>query len=138
MITCKDNYRPIALTSVCSKILEIILLGRVECNLYTSHNQFGFKNRHSTDMCVYSLKETINFYISNASPVYVCFLDASKAFDRINHWLLFDKLLKRNVNAVVVKLLLYWYRNQEFCVRWGNTLSLSFSAINGVRQGGII
>ena len=42
------NYRHIALATVYSKILERILLNRLEEYLCTSHNQFGFKRGHST------------------------------------------------------------------------------------------
>ena len=66
------------------------------------------------------------------------FLDASKAFDRLNHWLLFDKLITRGIPLIVIRILVYWYSNQQFCVRWVNTLSAEFYVTNGVRQGGIL
>ena len=87
----KDNYRPVAVTSVVSKIIELILLDRLHEILVTVCNHFGFKNKHGTDMCVFSLKQVIEYYNSRSSPVYVCYIDASKAFDRINHWCLFKK-----------------------------------------------
>jgi len=58
------------------------------------------------------------------------------AFDRINHWCLFKKLIERNI--IVIRLLIFWYCNQSFCVRWGNTISNYFTVSNGVRQGGIL
>ena len=36
----------------------------------------------------------------------------------------------------IVKLFIYWYREQEFMVRWGNSLSMTFCCSNGIRQGG--
>ena len=90
-ISDKGNYRPIALASVISKVLEMALLVKLEKYLYSSNYQFGFKPKHSTDLCIYSLKEVIEFYKSQSSSVYVCFMDASKAFDRVNHWTLFKK-----------------------------------------------
>ena len=83
-ISDKGNYRPsIALASVISKVFEIALLVKLERYLYSSDYQFGFKPKHSTDLCIYTLTEVIEFYKS--SSVYVCFMDASKAFDRVNH-----------------------------------------------------
>ena len=56
-ITSKDNNRPIALASVMYKVLEMILLARLEVFLLTKDNQFGFKKKHGTDMCIFALKE---------------------------------------------------------------------------------
>ena len=44
-----DNYRPIALASVISKVLERVLLDRLSPYLGTTDNQFGFKAKHGTD-----------------------------------------------------------------------------------------
>ena len=137
-INSKDNYRPIAIASNISKLLEILLLERLSNYLLTSSNQFGFKAKHSTDACIYVLKEAVDFYVSQQSSVYLCFLDASKAFDRVNHHVLFDKLIKRGVPSYLVRILCYWYTNQKMSVRWGSIISDSFNVSNGVRQGGIL
>ena len=50
------NYRPIALTSVISKLLEHFILSRIETFLHTTHKQFGFKAQHSLDMCAFFAK----------------------------------------------------------------------------------
>ena len=65
-ISDKGNYRPIALASVISKVLEMALLVKLEKYLYSSDYQFGFKPKHSTDLCIYSLKEVIEFYKSQS------------------------------------------------------------------------
>jgi len=137
-ITDRSNYRPIALTSDISKVLEGILLSKLEIYLYTTDYQFGFKPKHSTDMCIYTLKETISYYHKRSSHIFVCFMDASKAFDKINHWILFRKLSERGVPVILVRLLITWYRCQTVCVRWGTYLSEVFQVNNGVRQGGIL
>ena len=88
-IMSKDNYRPIALASIVSKVLEKILLNRLYIFLDTCSNQFGFKKKHSTDQCVFVLKELIDSYRMLNGSVFTCFLDASKAFDReITHYYL--------------------------------------------------
>ena len=57
----KDNYRPIALASIVSKVAEsIIILNPISCYLDTCPNQFGFKRNHGTDWCIYVLKEIID------------------------------------------------------------------------------
>ena len=78
-INSKDNYRPIALASVLSKVLEYIILDRIEMYLVTQDNQYGFKRTHGTDLCIYALKEIIHVmrYRNLNSTVFLCFLDAS-------------------------------------------------------------
>ena len=137
-INSKDNYRPIAIASIMSKLLEKLLLERLNNYFFTSSHQFGFKPKHSTDACIYVLKETINSYVEKQSSVYLCFLDASKAFDRVNHYKLFHKLINRGVPGYLVRILAFWYSNQTMCVRWGSMISKGFKVTNGVRQGGIL
>jgi hypothetical protein len=135
-ITDKDNYRPIAITCVFSKILESVLLEKYKCYCNTSYNQFGYKSKHSTDQCIFIIKEMIDYYNTSNSPLYICFIDASKAFDRLDHVMLFDKLLNRGVPQTVVRLLCTWYTHQQFFVKWCDCVSQPFTASNGVRQGG--
>jgi hypothetical protein len=100
----KNNYRPISLVTVSSKIYELVLLNHLESFIETSDNQYGFKRKHGTDMCIYSLKNVIQYYKEHRSPVFACFLDASKAFDRVNY---FSKLIKNGAPLLIVRLLCY-------------------------------
>ena len=90
-----NNYRPIALVTAASKILELVLLNYIESLIDTSHTQFGFKRKHATDLCIYFLKMLYNYNRQYNSPVFTCFLDASRAFDRVNYWTLFNKINTR-------------------------------------------
>ena len=137
-ISDSDNYRPIALTNVASKIMEVIILSKYKMSFVTQSNQFGFKIGHSTDTCVFTMKSVIDYYISLASPVYICYLDASKAFDRVEHCNLFSKLMSRKLPKIVVRLLFNWYCTQMFTIKWGSTYSDPFTVTNGVRQGGVL
>ena len=137
-ITDSNNYRPIALATIVSKLFESVILMKCEQYLTTSANQFGFKTGHSTDLCIYALKKFIEHYKSRNTTVFVTFLDASKAFDRIDHWLLFKKLISKDVPLFRIRLLVYWYSHQQMCVRWGNIVSSCFCVSNGVKQGGIL
>ena len=87
-----NNYRPIAIATIVSKLCESIIIYKCEDFLYTCDNQFGFKLKHSTELCISTLKEFIDYYKQHSTTVFVTFLDASKAFDKINYWLLFQKL----------------------------------------------
>ena len=68
-ICSKSNYRPIALGSIVSTIFEKMLYDRISYALTTCSNQFGFKTKHSTDMCIYAFKEAVLKYRSLNSNV---------------------------------------------------------------------
>ena len=76
--------------------------------------------------------------MGKGSCVYTCFLDASKAFDRVNHSILFQKLSDKGVPGYLIHLLIFWYENQTMCIRWGSRMSEKFNVSNGVRQGSIL
>ena len=56
------------------------------------------------------------FLAKSDTPVYMCFLDAKNAVDRVYHWTLAKQLLDRNVLLHIVKLFIHWYGAQEFMV----------------------
>jgi hypothetical protein len=136
--TKMKNYRPIALATTLSKILERLLLSRVSKQLETCDNQFGYKKKIGTEMAIFSLKQIISYYINNDTPVYVTYLDASQAFNKVDHRLLIVKLIDRGFPNYFVNLLINWFDSQRFLVTWGNTKSQDFSVRQGVRQGGIL
>ena len=92
-----SNYRPIALASIMSKLSGEIILNHISDNFVTNPNQFGFKPKHNTEMCIFALKEAILKYRALNSNVYSSFSDAPKAFDRVNNSKLSGTLVKRDV-----------------------------------------
>ena len=56
-------------------------------------------------MCTNTLKKVVDYYTNCGSHVFVCFVDFSKAFDKVNYWKLFDKLLDDNIDRNIVSLL---------------------------------
>jgi Reverse transcriptase (RNA-dependent DNA polymerase) len=136
--TVSANYRGITLSSVFGRILDLIVLDRYSSVLQSDQLQFGFKAKHSTAMCTMVLREIINCYVSENSTVYCTFLDASKAFDKINYCRLFELLLRRRIPRTLLRLLLNIYTGQSVRVLWNGCLSSTFPVTNGVKQGGIL
>ena len=126
----KNNYRPIALVTAASKLFEICILEILETYLLTHDYQFAFKAKHSIDMCIFTVKTLIKYYTDQNTPVYTCLLDASKAFDRVNHWTLFAKLIESHAPLLIVRILLFWYQVQQVCIKWGKSLSQYFTICN--------
>ena len=88
------------------KFVEAILLDRIEMYMNTNPNQFGFKRKHGTGQCIYVIKEIIDLYRRLNESVFVCFLDASKAFVGVNHRTLFKQLDARGVPGYILLILI--------------------------------
>ena len=136
-IICSDNYRAITLNSLLCKVFDWIVLLKENKILRSCDLQFSFKEHASTTQCTFAMNEVISYYNSKGSDVFVVFLDATKAFDRIDFCKLFTKLLDRNMLPLLLRLLLYMYTNQNL-VRWGSIAGTKFGACNGVKQGAVL
>jgi len=132
------NFRGIALSSVYGKLFDNIVLFQFSDKLQTSQLQFGFKAKSSTNLCTFVLKEALSYYATNQSNVFCTFLDATKAFDRINYCKLFRLLLKRDLSACIVRVLICFYTNNFVRISWCGLFSEYFVATNGVKQGGVL
>ena len=89
-------------------------------------------------MCSMILKECISYYINNGGSVYCTFLDATKAFDRVEYSKLFRQLISRGLPPIIIRFLLNMYVGHVTRVEWNGIRSHSFSVCNGVKQGGIV
>ena len=132
-----NNYRGIALSSSIGKLFDWIYLKRNADKLDTSSLQFAFKPKLGTTMCTLTLKEVITHYMNNQSDVFSCFIDASKAFDRIRHDQLFTLLIERQVSAMDIRILMNQYKHQKIRTTWKGSMSETFTAMNGIRQGSV-
>ena len=51
-------------------------MSRLTRYLWTADSQFDFKQAHGTEMAIFALKQTVDFYHNQYTPVDMCFLDA--------------------------------------------------------------
>ena len=84
---------------------------------------------------IYSIRNIVDHYIRGQSTVSLCFVDLSKAFDKMNHYALFLKLLKRKLPLQIIDIFVHWFEASLTCVRWGSSLSHFVKLVSGVRQG---
>jgi len=110
---------------VLSKVFEHCVLRRFELYFKTSDNQFGFKKHLGCPHAIYTVRSVVNHYVSNgrSSTVNVCAIDISKAFDRVNNFGLFIKLMDRLLPVNVLLLLEDWFGKCFTCVKWDSLLS---------------
>ena len=133
-----NNYRGITISAMTSKVFEHVLKSEFSQHLNTSSYQFGCKSNNSTAHALFTLKETINYFIDHGSRVYCSFLDASKAFDRLVHSGLFLKLIERGTPKRFLDILIHWYNDLQCRVKWDGHHGEWFSISAGVRQGGVL
>ena len=137
-LTKLSNYRGISLSPVTAKLFEACLSNKFSCFLSSHNLQFGFKKNSSCASAIFVVQQAVNFFTTRGSDVYLSALDASKAFDRINHNILFQKLVGRNAPQCLMNIIKNWYHKLTAVVRWNSTLSYSFNLFCGVRQGGVL
>ena len=132
------KYRASALPTSVSKMFELTSQKRMSPNMNISDAQFGFNASHGTDMAIFCFKESDKKFLNCGSPAFICFLDATKAFDRENHTKLFNIWKTRKISEYWIGILFYWRSNWKYAVRWGNAISSHFEISNGIRQGAIL
>lgn len=133
-----SNYRAITISPCISKLFEMCLLEQYSNFLDSSPLQFGFKKKLGCSHAIYALNCVSEYFTQHGSNVNICLLDLSKAFDRVDHAVLFEKLSCKGLPSNVVQLLYSWYQRNNVFVRWRSGISKCFNLPTGVRQGGVL
>ena len=96
---CLNNYRPISLLPTISKIFERVMYTQLysyfNVNNLLSDQQYSFRSQHSTELACVKLVDYILKEIDNIRDIKIpasIFLDLSKAFDRLNFYILLRNL----------------------------------------------
>ena len=107
-----------------------------QCHVLKFHDLlFAYRANHSTVQCVSTIKEIISYYHINKSPVYMCMLDASKAFDKVN---LFNKLQLKGMCPLLLRFIINMYIGHNIRVKWNDCISHVYDVSNGVKQGSVM
>ncbi|CAF0764440.1 unnamed protein product [Brachionus calyciflorus] len=131
-----DNISPIAISDCLSNLFEAILLDILNKEHHDHQKQFGFKKNSSCQHAMWTLKQAIEISKRTKRCTYVCSLDASKAFDKVNRTILWKQLIKNKISPYVILSLINYYNDSFLLVNNNNSYSMSFKSTNGVKQGG--
>ena len=137
-----SNYRPIAITSCISKLLERIVFkyvfNFVHDHKIISNHQSGFQPNDSTINQLLSIYHTIISNLDKGKELRFVFCDISKAFDRVWHKGLLYKLESYGIKGSILK----WFesyltdRQQSVTVEGFKSNLRSLNA--GVPQGSVL
>ena len=133
-----SNFREVMISSNLFKLFEYLVMPKLQEKACLSPCHFGFREKTSTLDAITVMKEAAAKYVCEGSTVYSCFIDLSKAFERVNHRILLNKLQEMGVPLKVLRILTYILSNSFASVKVGSVRSRKWRIIRGVRQGGVL
>ena len=137
-----DNYRPISILPVLSKIMERVVYAQltqfIDANNSLYHHQYGFRCGHSTVQAVAQLNNWTLQYMDQGKVVGSLFVDISKAFDSLNHKILLGKLASLGVSNQSLCWFKSYLSQRKQSVVINGSVSDSRLIQLGVPQGSIL
>ena len=99
------NYRPISLLCIVSKVLERCVLSKLKDNLLTLINstQHGFIPGKSCTTQLVEVLDYIGSLLDGGKQTDIIFMDMSKAFDKVDHAFLLNKLRQYNIGGSLLR-----------------------------------
>ncbi len=100
--------------------------------------QFGFKSNARTSDNFFILQSLVNRQKLKNKPLYVCFVDFTKAFDYVNRYALYYKLMKRGVKGKILILICDMYKKAKCSVKWKGFIGGEIDSECRVLQGDML
>ena len=133
------QYRAINLLSTVYKLFTTIINNRIsqylESNCLLADEQNGFRPNRNCDDHIFVLLNLLKNRKAKHLSTFVAFIDAEKAFDRVNRHLLLYKLLKAGITGKVYSIIKNIYQLCQCCVDINGHITQRFFSNIGVRQG---
>ena len=137
-----NNYRPISLLSIVSKLLEKhvykLVWQYLEDKKLISDNQWGFCPGKSTTTALLSTFHEVIQILEQGSDVALIFFDLRKAFDSVPHALLLQHLKDIELDSHIVQWISSYLSGRKQYVVVEGTSSDSVSVVSGVPQGSVL
>ena len=135
------NYRGISLLSIAGKIFARILLNRLSTHItpeVVPETQCGFRGNRSTVDMIFCLRQLQEKCIEQDQPLYMVFVDFSKAFDTVGRTGLWQLLMKYGCPEKFTTMIEALHTGMMANVSVGGEVSESFSVTNVVKQGCVL
>jgi len=140
---CKpENYRPISLTCVTSKLMEHVIfhsiMEHLDENDILVKYQHGFRKKHSTESQLITTLEELSRSLDSNHQTDVMILDFSKAFDKVAHHRLLSKLKYYGIRDVTLSWISTWLTTRSQRVVVDGETSKTVHVTSGVPQGTVL
>ena len=136
---CTD-FRTISLmshiTKLLLKIIQQRIIGKIEGEI--SSYQSGFRQGTGTREGIFNIRTLCERSLEVQNDVYVCFIDYTKAFDRVKHGKMIECLSEIGVDKKDLQIITKLHWEQTAAVRTGHGTSTEFKIKRGVRQGCVL
>lgn len=136
------NYRPIALLSIISKVLESLVDDYLRAYLHRTefftNQQHGFRTGHSCTTNLLLAQDSWTSSVDAGQGIDVIYLDFAKAFDSVDHSILLRKVRLTGVPSTISDWLGNYLADRSFHVRVQGSKSEVNHAPCGVPQGSIL
>ena len=137
-----DNYRPITILPVISKVLEKCVFSQIitylEINKMLSSQQFGFRKNRSTELTATLLLDDIRKEMNEGNLCGAVFIDLRKAFDTISHSSIITKLPEYGITGNEKEWITNYLFGRTQCVIYESCTSSVYPVLCGVPQGSIL
>ena len=132
-----SNHRTISLISHASKVLLRIIINRMKSKLEQeiSTMQAGFREGRGTRDQIVNIRNIMEKCKIHRLPLYMVFIDYSKAFDCVSHNGMWETMKKMGFPKHLIDLACKMYEDQESAVRTSSGDTEWFAIGRGLRQG---
>ena len=138
--TCKENYRPISILPVLSKVVEKVIAKHISSFMEKrlSNLLCGFRSKFGTQHALFRLIQQWESCLDKSGKIGAILMDLSKAFDSLPHDLLIAKLAAYGFGKSALKLIKSYLSNRYQRTKVGSSFSTWLSIVLGVPQGSIL
>ena len=135
-----NNYRGISLLSIVGKAFARVVLSKLQllADRVYPESQCGFRAERSTIDMVFSLRQLQEKCREQRRPLYLAFIDLTKAFDLVSRNGLFALLERIGCPPKLLKMITSFHDDMNGTVQFDGSSSDPFPIKNGVKQGCVL